>query len=298
MGATAIVDVSPFISGQPNYPVTLTFRVTAANAQGAEPYLAEISVSVNSDGTYHAIINGVPDPGDYVNASAMTITSVPVGGATTTGNCSAVFFNAVNDVSAIDFYRDGNANALGSNVAYRGSFTQANLPANNPLTLRMFQGGTFDELGGFQGNFSLVSGDTVLVIAGGFDSDSPLVPPKTATGSPKALGMYVVAQSGAVVALTAIQPTARAQTLDADVTVYPNPANTQAQVRVTSKDAAQYSLQVRDLTGRTVYAANVQQPAGTEVFTVDTRNLAAGLYTLSLQDARGASYTQKLSVVK
>jgi hypothetical protein len=297
MGATAIVDVAPFVTGQVNYPVTLTFRVTAANAQGADPYLAEISVSVNSDGTYHGIINGVPVPGDYINASAMTITSVPVGGATTPGNCSAVFFNAVNDVSAIDFYRDGNANALGSNVAYRGSFTQANLPASNPLTLRMFQGGTFDELGGFQGNFSLVEGDTVLVIAGGFNSDSPLLQ-KTANGSPKALGMYVVAQSGAVVALSAVQPTARAQTLDADVTVYPNPANSQAQVRVTSKAPAQYSLHVRDLAGRTVYAANVQQPAGTEVFMVDTRNLAAGLYTLSLQDARGASYTQKLSVVK
>lgn len=83
-----------------------------------------------------------------------------------------------------------------------------------------------------------------------------------------------------------------------NVSVYPNPARTQAQVKLELKEAAPVVITVSDAMGRVVYTHNNgNTAAGENFFTIPTANFAAGIYSVQVKTGTNSTVKQ-LSVVK
>ncbi|MBS1772720.1 MAG: choice-of-anchor J domain-containing protein [Bacteroidetes bacterium] len=82
------------------------------------------------------------------------------------------------------------------------------------------------------------------------------------------------------------------------LSVYPNPANDNTTLAFTLTEKSSVGLQVLDAVGRVVNTVNaVQYEKGTQHISINTADLATGLYTIKLQTEKG-TMTQQLSVVK
>lgn len=83
-----------------------------------------------------------------------------------------------------------------------------------------------------------------------------------------------------------------------NVTIFPNPASTQAQVKLELAEATEVVIIVSDVTGRVVYTHNNgNTAAGENFFTIPTGNLASGVYNVQVKAGTNATVKQ-LSVVK
>lgn len=82
------------------------------------------------------------------------------------------------------------------------------------------------------------------------------------------------------------------------VSVFPNPASAQAQVKLELKEAAQVVVIVSDVTGRVVYSNdNGNTAAGEHIFSIPTSTLSAGVYNVQVK-AGTATIVKQLSVAK
>jgi hypothetical protein len=83
-----------------------------------------------------------------------------------------------------------------------------------------------------------------------------------------------------------------------DFQVYPNPANTNANILLSLEKAGDVTYTMVDLSGRVVKAERLgMQPAGTYLHTLNTSDLSSGIYLLNVRIGEG-SVTQKVSVSK
>jgi len=79
------------------------------------------------------------------------------------------------------------------------------------------------------------------------------------------------------------------------MSIYPNPANNQVNVALSSTETANATLSVFNLMGQCVYTETVNVMEGNNVITVNVNNLNAGIYMVNVKTAQGTS-TQKLIV--
>lgn len=78
------------------------------------------------------------------------------------------------------------------------------------------------------------------------------------------------------------------------VKVYPNPANEQLIVQWLEQHPETYSINIKDIQGRSVF----QSTSGKETFIWNTSNVTEGIYVLHLYDAKGHFiYSQKISIL-
>lgn len=81
-----------------------------------------------------------------------------------------------------------------------------------------------------------------------------------------------------------------------DFTAFPNPAQTQATVSLTLKNAASVQLSLFNAAGQRVWSAADSRPAGFQVLEIPVSNLSAGTYWLSIQSPATAAITQPIIV--
>lgn len=80
--------------------------------------------------------------------------------------------------------------------------------------------------------------------------------------------------------------------------VYPNPATDKSNVKLTLTEGNNVTIQVIDAMGKMVAeVVNAKLDKGTHNFTINTANMAAGVYNVKIQTEKGA-VTERLSVVK
>ena len=83
-----------------------------------------------------------------------------------------------------------------------------------------------------------------------------------------------------------------------DVTVYPNPASSVANVSFNLKDQSSVSVTVTDLSGKTVYSNNLgSTTSGSHNLTINTDAIANGVYMVTFV-ANGVVSTEKLVIRK
>ncbi|MFN4958844.1 MAG: T9SS type A sorting domain-containing protein [Cyclobacteriaceae bacterium] len=83
--------------------------------------------------------------------------------------------------------------------------------------------------------------------------------------------------------------------LPEDVLAYPNPANEQLTVELPARFDQPIRLRMVDQLGRTLDAGNI--PTGETKQTIDTSNLAAGMYLLQLEGIQGTPVRKKVIIV-
>jgi hypothetical protein len=79
------------------------------------------------------------------------------------------------------------------------------------------------------------------------------------------------------------------------IKVYPNPATTAAGVEINLIEGADVLVNVVNAMGQTVYTASESMNAGTQTLSINTANMAAGLYFVNV-NVNGASETLRLNV--
>ena len=70
--------------------------------------------------------------------------------------------------------------------------------------------------------------------------------------------------------------------IDANLAVYPNPANEYTSIKIQLKNEQNVSLKLIDLIGRTVASRNYGQMNGASEILLNTENFEAGLYLIQL----------------
>ena len=70
---------------------------------------------------------------------------------------------------------------------------------------------------------------------------------------------------------------------EATLELFPNPTKGRTTVQFLSVNAGQYSLNVIDVTGRTVRNESVQAVTGTNIYELDLSKMSKGVYMISLQ---------------
>lgn len=71
------------------------------------------------------------------------------------------------------------------------------------------------------------------------------------------------------------------------VNVYPNPASTYVNVDITSEDMQNFTAEVVDMMGRTVYTEKINHNGGNTVYQIPVNNFANGVYFLHLSNEKG-----------
>jgi hypothetical protein len=81
-----------------------------------------------------------------------------------------------------------------------------------------------------------------------------------------------------------------------EAVVYPNPFTSQLEVKLLNENLRQANVVLSDISGRTVLRQNLEMGL-TKEHTLNTQNLPAGVYVLTLSDAQG-NVLQRQKVVK
>lgn len=80
------------------------------------------------------------------------------------------------------------------------------------------------------------------------------------------------------------------------LSVFPNPANSNLNVRIDAEESATADVEVYSMTGEKVLSQNISLTSGTNNTSVDVQNLATGSYIVTVKTAAGVS-TQRFSKI-
>ena len=87
--------------------------------------------------------------------------------------------------------------------------------------------------------------------------------------------------------------------LISELSVYPNPANTEAKVSFNLKSSAHLMIELIDITGKVVAKlVDEDVESGVVTKTINTSNIATGNYTLKMSTNNGLFSTQKFSIAR
>ncbi|MBL7853831.1 MAG: T9SS type A sorting domain-containing protein [Cyclobacteriaceae bacterium] len=117
-------------------------------------------------------------------------------------------------------------------------------------------------------------------------------------GNSKDVLQAVLYETGRPIGFTLPEPdlvTSLEDLLPEDVLAYPNPANEQLTVELPAKFDQPIRLRMVDQLGRVLEAGNI--PTGETKQTIDTSNLAAGMYLLQLEGIQGTPVRKKVIIV-
>lgn len=67
--------------------------------------------------------------------------------------------------------------------------------------------------------------------------------------------------------------------------VYPNPAHDKVTVSIYVKEAAQFNIKLRDISGRVILSEDHDGAAGLNAYDMELQHFAKGIYTLEVQSA-------------
>jgi hypothetical protein len=69
------------------------------------------------------------------------------------------------------------------------------------------------------------------------------------------------------------------------LTVYPNPAHDKVTVSIYVKEAVQFNMKLRDISGRVILSEDHEGAAGLNAYDMELKNFAKGIYTLEVQSS-------------
>jgi hypothetical protein len=78
------------------------------------------------------------------------------------------------------------------------------------------------------------------------------------------------------------------------ISVFPNPTFDQLSIRIDAAESTNFNLEMRDLSGKIVYASSTQFSSNQNLHSIDVSHLSKGVYFLSLNSEEGNYYSIKI----
>ncbi len=83
-----------------------------------------------------------------------------------------------------------------------------------------------------------------------------------------------------------------------EIELYPNPAQNEATIRITTSKASESTITMINALGQTVQQKNMRIEVGSNTVSFDTKDLASGLYSVVISDKEGKTTIKKLTISK
>lgn len=269
---------SPFVDAPAGSQFTI--GIAPANSTSSSQAIATFPVTLNGNGKYIVIANGIVSSSGYSPNKPFNLYVYPTARevANSTSTTDVLVFHGSTDAPTVDVVATGNG-LLVDDLSYTEFAGYLSLPTNNyELLLTDSAGATPIAKFGAPLSTLNLQGAAITVLASGFVNPS-------ANSNGPAFGLYAATAAGGALVALPVLPTPSGLNENSsilNVNLYPNPVNNILNF-VADKDLINAQLNIIDLSGRTVkqYTFNTTASA---LNTIDASDLTNGVYLLQLNN--------------
>ncbi len=269
--------------------------VAGPNSSSVAQALATFdSINLAANANYVVVASGVVGGGFASNPSgintAFTLAVIPNARqtATTMGDVDLAIFHGATDAPAVSVAVQGGG-TLVSGLQYEHSTTYVEVPASSYVVEVEDSSGT-TIIAKYAADVTSLANGAGVVYASGFLNPA-------ANNSGAAFGLYLsLAAGGPFIPLSPVTGIEKL-TNNVNLQVYPNPANDQLTAKFALTGSSNVSVEVTDLSGRTLQQVMNGLISGNQQVTVNTQNLSSGMYFLRVSDGENVS-VNKFTVAK
>lgn len=289
---------TPFISYNALVPMTIAIA-PKGSASVADAFYTK-AITLDSNINYYMVANGVVNTAGYVanpNGKNIAFDLITYKGArkvaTVSKNVDLLYIHGVTDLQATTCRGEDQSQFLSKDDqygAFHGYGAHTSLD-NIVMLLRDAVADTVLYTG--VANLAIGQGKGGIVFISGFLKDS-------ANHIGDTMMMFVAWPDGNVDSIAlVVPPTGISESLlgNVAVAVFPNPANDQFTINMTTLKKTTLSIAVTDITGRVVYQSTNDLSSGVNNVLINTAAYQTGMYFVTLS-ANGESLTQKVSILK
>ena len=265
--------------------IDLEVAVAPAGSTGPEDAVATFGFELEADMAYILVANGIVSPTGYEPPTPFDILVHAGARATAAGaGTDILVFHGATDAPTVDV---GELAVLGGSTIVDdlgyGEFSGYLEVGTEDyiLEVRTSDGQPLLAYAAPLATLGL-DGAAITVLASGF-----LDPSNNSNGA--GFGLWVaLADGGGLVPLSNVTSVNERDALLNGMAVWPNPASDRFLIELDSKESAQATLLLTDVSGRTVQSGTLSIPAGTSRVELPVEGIADGAYTLSIMSASGA----------
>ena len=296
-GGAAVVLASGFLTPFIHLLAGVNHKIAVAgpNSSSVAQALATFdSINLAANANYVVVASGVVGNGFAPNPSgistAFTLAVIPNARqtATTMGDVDLAIFHGATDAPAVSVAVQGGG-TLVSGLQYQHSTTYVEVPASSYVVEVEDSSGT-TVIAKYAADVTSLANGAGVVYASGFLNPA-------ANNSGPAFGLYLsLAAGGPFIPLSPVTGIEKL-TNNVNLQVYPNPANDQLTAKFALTGSSNVSVEVTDLSGRTLQQVMHGVVSGNQQITVNTQNLSSGMYFLRVSDGENVS-VNKFTVAK
>ena len=275
--------------------VNHTIAVAGPNSTSVTQALATFdSINLTANANYVVVASGVVGTGFASNPSgintAFTLAVIANARqtATTMGDVDLAIFHGATDAPAVSVVVQGGG-TLVQGLQYEHSTAYVEVPAASYI-VEIEDSAITTVIAKYVADVTSLANGAGVVYASGFLNPA-------ANNNGPAFGAYLsLAAGGPFIPLplaTGIEKLAN----NVDLQLYPNPANNQITAKFTLTGNSNVTIDVTDLSGKTLQEVIHGSLSGNQQITVNTQNLSSGMYFLRVTDGENVS-VNKFTVVK
>jgi hypothetical protein len=307
INGTLVWDNFAFRSASPfmNYKAYTAFNIAIApqtSVSVADAFYTT-NMTLDSNVSYYLIAHGVKVASSYVanpNGKNIDFKVTSYKGArkiaSAPKNVDLLYFHGTTDLQTTTCRGDAQSQFLSKDDSYGAFHGYGAHTSLDNITMQLKDAVADTVIYTGTADLAAYQGKTGLVFTSGFLHSNA-----TTNQNGDTLIMFVAWNDGNVDSIavkapaTGISERVLAQSM---VSVFPNPANNQFTVQLTTQKSSEVSFTVTDITGRTIVAdTSAKLSSGTNIITVDATTFASGIYFVTLR-SNGDTITQKISIAK
>lgn len=269
---------TPFIDAPAGSPFTI--GIAPANSTSSSQAIATFPVTLNGNGKYIVIANGIVSSSGYNPNKPFNLYVYPTARevANSSSNTDVLVFHGSTDAPTVDVVATGNG-LLVDDLSYTEFAGYLSLPTNNYEILLTDSAGA-TPIAKYSAPLSSLNlqGQAITVIASGFVNPS-------ANSNGPVFGLYATTAAGGQLVALPVLPTPSGLNENnsiLNVNFYPNPVNNFINL-VSDKDLINAQINILDLSGRIVKQYQVNT-TNSVVNSIDVNDLTNGVYLLQLNN--------------
>lgn len=275
---------TPFIDLPAN--VELEIAIAPGNSNDVNDAIYTVPVIFIQDETYIVVADGIVDPANYDPAPAFGLEVYAFGreAAVNPSNVDVLVHHGSTDAPTVDVVETGQgAGPIVDDLAYTDFQGYLELPtADYVLEIRDETGAVGVAAFGAPLQTLALDGAALVVVASGF-----LDPSQNNNGP--AFGLWAASPLGGSLLELPSAPLGIEDNFINTFALYPNPANSEINLRVDGVDLSEYSVSISDMLGRSVYRSGLNSTNNT----INVGSFSEGVYHLTISNGSQNIITKK-----
>jgi hypothetical protein len=293
-------DATPFVKYNALVPTSIAFA--AKNSISADSSFYSTSIVFDSSSNYYALANGVLNTSNYIanpNAKNISFKIHTYKGAKEVAdiskNIELLYFHGVTDMTRTTSRGSSQVQFLSKNDAY-GEFHGYSLQsAQDNLLFDLLDASNDTIITSGISNLINYHGKAGIVFASGFASANSLTNQNGDTAI-----LFIAWPDGNIDSIAPIRITTGFDEKNiepSDILVYPNPANSYVNIKLTINLTETITTTITDIRGKVISTNEINVSSGANNISINSENIESGIYFLTIT-SNSNSITKKFNVLK